>query len=253
MYATVAGRIAETALALPASPVTPPEPASPSPPKAVRFRREDVEAAREQAERLVDDGLFTQAIGLLRSKIEPAAEMLGRGDTLVLALRKHMADVMLLNRDYDEAAQEFADLARRLGRIAGPHHRLVLECRHSEAGAMAGLGRTGEALRKLQALQPHYEKEFGTTSSEVLGLREEIGRLLLVNGRYDLAWARLDELVVDLRRRHGSDHPRTERVQGLLDRLDQIGAEHSEGPPEESSDGGVREDSSGQSFRGGPS
>ncbi|MEU5987615.1 serine/threonine-protein kinase [Spirillospora sp. NPDC047418] len=218
MYAAVAGRIAETALVGPpvTMSLTPPRP-----PRTVRFSREDVAAARAQAEELAGDGLYTQAVELLRSTVGAASEALGADDNLVLALRKDMADVMLFNRDFQHASEEFADLAARLADLAGPLHDLVLDCRHKEAGALAGLGRNHEAVERLRALLPDYESTYGHTSDEAFGLREEIGRLLMVNRRYDTVWPMLRGLLVDLGQFKGEHHPATERVRRLIDRLDQ--------------------------------
>ncbi|MCW2901209.1 MAG: serine/threonine protein kinase [Streptosporangiaceae bacterium] len=101
-------------------------------------------------------------------------------------------------------------------------HPLVLECRHKEAGCLAGLGRTREALAHLQALLPDFERVYGPTGEQTLDLRHEICRLLAVTGRPDLAWPLAAALLIDIRNTYGDDHPETRSVQDLLDKLDQL-------------------------------
>jgi hypothetical protein len=98
----------------------------------------------------------------------------------------------------------------------------VLDCRLKEATCVAGLGRTREALARFEALLPAFERVHSVRSDQTLNLRRTIGQLLAVTGQ---AAARpfLSDLLVDMRNVHGDEHPDTQSVRDLLNKLDQLG------------------------------
>ncbi|MFB7327364.1 hypothetical protein [Streptomyces sp. NPDC056190] len=99
----------------------PPTRAEPSaPPAAAAARlREDIRAARSQANALLKDERFAQAAEVLSSVVESAALALGSDNGEVLDLRTERAAIRFLGGDYRRALPEFDALVDAFPCTAG--------------------------------------------------------------------------------------------------------------------------------------
>jgi eukaryotic-like serine/threonine-protein kinase len=218
MYATVVGRIAETALTGPAVPAGAARTPAPAQGRQISGGA-DVRQVLREADELAEAGRLSQAIELLRGAL--ARDATHTDPRLELGLRHQLAGALFLHRDYAAALPELRDVAQLLADEAGPDHELVLDLRLKEASALAAVGRTREALERLLGLMPDFERTLGATDPHTLNLREEICRLLALTGQLRAARSLAAALLIDVRDHYGDGHSRTRAVQGLLDKLEQ--------------------------------
>lgn len=218
MYASVAGRI--TTSPRPAVPAAPKE--CPTAPRGRQISRDDLTAARKEAEELKAESRFTQAAEILTRIMATAVHAFGAHDPDVVDLRTELAEALYLAGDYRRAAPEYAHLAADLAEHAGPEHSLVLRLRLMEANCHAGAGEIALALDRLERLLAD-EERLGVDEDRLLELRRRIALLELGVGDHPAAARTLRDLLPALRRRYGSTHPSVTQALRLLDRLDAVG------------------------------
>lgn len=181
--------------------------------------RTDIEMAVKDAEELKAEARFSQAAEVLAQVVEPATRAFGAKDSGVLDLRIELADVLFLGGDYRRAAVEFQRLAADLSERSGPEDSLVLRFRLMEANCHAAVGETSLALTQLGRLLAD-ERRFGVDEERILELRRQIGLLELGSGDRVKAGRTLRELLPDLERRYGGEHPNVRKIKEILDNLD---------------------------------
>ncbi len=161
------------------------DPHAAQPPEAVlpEQLREDIKAAYAHSAALLEEERFSQAAEVLAEAIEPAARALGGENRQVLRLRQRRALVQLLGGDYRAALPEFDLLADAFARTAGQTSENARACRAQAARCRAELGRVTEALAELNDVLALVRTVDGDVSEEAVELRENIGRLLLAQGR----------------------------------------------------------------------
>lgn len=183
------------------------------------FSRGDIGPALSQAELLVREARYGQAVEVLKAVLEPAGRVLGARDDDVLKLRGYLADVLFESGDYRNAAPAFGGLHRDLAARYGPRDDRVLHCRRQEATCRALLGDTGQAMSLLRGLLADEEAIYGHREPPVLELRRQIGLLELGAGDTDRAMQTLSGLLHDLVELYGPEHPEAKRVRDSLARL----------------------------------
>lgn len=215
MYATVVGRIAETALVGPQIP-------APRPTPVPRLSTGDLVAARMRAEELAVAGRLSQAIEILTEAVAACAPPAG-DRRLLIALRMDLANARFTARDYPAALDDFEELIPALIAALGPEHRVVLECRYNQALSSAALGWNEIAREQMTDLLGDVRTSLDEHDVLTLELRREIGELLARTGDHERARTDLRALLPDLTAVFGPDHPETLHVQTLLENLDRLG------------------------------
>ena len=212
MYATVAARIAETALA--GSRIPPQGRRTPGP-----VSTSDVVEAKERAEDLAERGRFSQAIEIIQDVLDPAVENLGEGHPLVFALRMHLANTRFAAHDYRRAAPELERVIPELAELLSPDHETVLGCRFNEALCHAALGRHDRALDLMAVLRGDMTRALGATAVLTMELRRQIGEVHIARGDIDDAERVLTGLLPDMLAAFGPDHPEVRELSSLLANL----------------------------------
>ncbi|MGW4047341.1 protein kinase domain-containing protein [Streptomyces sp. NPDC004721] len=199
----------------------PPTRAEPSaPPAAAATRlREDIRAARAQANALLEDERFAQAGEVLSSVIEPAALALGSDNREVLDLRMERAAVRFLGGDYRRALPEFDALARAFSRTAGPTSEKARSCRAQAAHCRAELGQVTVALQEFEAILRQVRAVDSDACDEAIQLRSAIGFLELSEGRLVEARRWLEPLHADMCVVYGPDDEETAEIAEALARI----------------------------------
>ncbi|MEO3748075.1 serine/threonine-protein kinase [Plantactinospora sp. B5E13] len=183
MYADVLGRVLAPA---PASAGPPSEEGRDDRPAARDNRagnagtpigRGDLDQARSEARRLVEQSRHRQAADVLAAVVEPASRALGPLDDDVLSVRLQLAEVLFNGGDYRRAAPAYQRLAADLAQRPGVPVERALDCRRQEAACHALTGQTSLALRQLDELLRDERAEFGDDHERVVELRRQI-RLL---------------------------------------------------------------------------
>ncbi|KAA9375539.1 serine/threonine protein kinase [Microbispora cellulosiformans] len=236
MYAAVVGRVA-TANAAPqvtgnavrepvatgsAAPV--PRPSVPQTPASYGSAQQgsghwppggyDVGRVRRDAGALKGESRYRQAAELLAEAVQSVEP----GGDEGLELRIELADVLFLGGDYRRAAPEFRRLAADLAERRGEDDHLVLRFRLMEANCHAALGDTALALEQMRLLLRD-ERRLRVDEDRILELRRRIGLLELGAGERVRAGRTLGDLLPDLERRYGAEHPAVGKVRELLDGL----------------------------------
>ncbi|GAA0406545.1 hypothetical protein GCM10009541_57080 [Micromonospora gifhornensis] len=202
--------------------VAPPAPpAAPAPPRARRAGRPDAQAgradvrrARDEARRLLGQARYSQAADVLAAAVDVAVTAYGASDPDVLRLRFEYANALFDGGDYRAAAPVFQQLAEEL--TGGSEDELALQCRLKEATCQALTGQTGQALRQLEGLLVEHRRTYGEDDPRTTELRRQIGLLQLGSGQPDDAAQTLGQLLDDLTRLHGPQHPSVREVSDLL-------------------------------------
>ncbi|MEV7968885.1 serine/threonine-protein kinase [Sphaerisporangium sp. NPDC088356] len=212
MYASVVGRVGSPSTPHPepqAEPVRPPMPPPAETPQS------DISLARGHAEALKAESRFSQAAEVLAGLVETSARTLGARHPDAIQIRIELADVLFLGGDYRQAAPVFDALAADLTEREGPESDLVLRCRLMEANCHAAVGETALALAQLGRLLDD-EKRYGVDEDRILELRRQIGLLELGSGSRSQARRTLGDLLPDLERRYGPQHPNVGKVREVL-------------------------------------
>jgi len=178
--------------------------------------RDQVGQARERAGSLARQSRYSQAAEVLETVLEPATQVFGGTDDLVISLRREYATVLFEGGDYRRAAPQFRRLADDLAARPGAEEEPVLRFRLQEATCYALVGDTMRALAQLHDLRADYARAFGADDPRTLELRRQIGLLQLGAGAREEAAATLDGLLADAIRVHGPDHPTVTGVRDLL-------------------------------------
>jgi len=208
MYAGVVGRV-----------LLPPAASSATVSAGNSFSLGEVAKARRQAQRLIRESRYDEALRVLSRISQRAESALGADHSEVLDLRREHADALFKAGDYPAAAAAFRALAQDLARRDSPDADTVLHLRLQEANSHALAGDTGRALRLLDRLLDDQRRIYGKDDERVLELRRQIGLLLYGAGRVDEAVQALQELAADLERLHGHDHEAARNVRALIARL----------------------------------
>lgn len=151
---------------------------------------------------------------MLAAAVDVAVTAYGASDPDVLRLRFEYANALFDGGDYRAAAPVFQQLAEEL--TGGGEDELALQCRLKEATCQALTGQTGQALRQLDGLLVEHRRTYGEDDPRTTELRRQIGLLQLGSGQPDDAAQTLGQLLDDLTRLHGPQHPSVREVSDLL-------------------------------------
>ncbi|GAA2665174.1 hypothetical protein GCM10010400_26520 [Streptomyces aculeolatus] len=203
------------------APAPPPAAGAPLPTE----RQQQWAAARARAGGLAAEGRYSQAAELLEEFLDREAP-----DTTSLLdaphavpMRLQLYGILAKAGSPARARDGFAALGAALRRTRPATDRDVLVCRAGEARALAGLGRTTDALREYDQLLPDLVAALGPAHEKVFDVRYEIAALRAGAGEHRTARALLAGLRDD--QRDGlpvADDPRHAAVQNLLERLDRL-------------------------------
>ncbi|MDX2849235.1 protein kinase [Streptomyces sp. PA03-3a] len=193
--------------------------APPVPPAQALRIREDIRAARAQANALLKEERFTQAAEVLSGVVEPAALTLGSDNGEVLELRMERAAVHFLGGDYRRALPEFDALAGAFSRTAGPTSGEARSCRAQAAHCRAELGQVTVALQEFEAVLRQVRAVDSDASDEAIELRRAIGFLELSEGRLVEARRMLEPLHDDMCVVYGPDDEETVEIAEALARI----------------------------------
>jgi tetratricopeptide (TPR) repeat protein len=196
--------------------------AAPPAPAPARPDTPSVAASVEEAKRLLDAGLITQAVGVLGQAIGTASAALGQQAPVVRALRRQYAATLLADGQYAAALPELQRLAAERAAEAGAADPGVLDARYDAAQCLEHLGRTAEALTEYRALLPYAEQQ--PDPHRPLELRRRIGHLLLAAGERRAARPVLERLLSDAERLYGPLHPLTAEARHTLEWLGRVTA-----------------------------
>lgn len=156
---------------------------------------------------------------MLQDVAAPAGEELGSENPRVLKLRARRAAILVVGGDFRTALPEFDALASAYRRAAGPGSRDALNCLRQAAHCRAELGQVTAALGQFRTVLDQVRSHEGDVSETALDLRQNIGLLLLSEGRPQDAAAVLTPLHDDLHLVYGPDNAETQEVAGILARL----------------------------------
>ncbi|MFD7826473.1 protein kinase [Kitasatospora sp. NPDC059803] len=191
--------------------------------------RAAIKEAYAQADLLLDDERFTQAVEVIGAVVETAASAFGTDSKEVLGLRKQRAAIRFLGGDYRAALPEFEALAAAFGRTAGTASTAARECRAQAARCRAELGQVTEALHELQDVLATVRALDGDVSEEAIDLRHGIAVLLLAQGKVTEALQLLKPLQEDLIMVYG---PEDELALEVAETLARIRLDLNGGAPE---------------------
>jgi tRNA A-37 threonylcarbamoyl transferase component Bud32 len=181
--------------------------------------RNEIKAAIEQSDALLEDERFAQAADVLQAVITPAADALGAESPRVLKLRMRRAAILVLGGDARRALPEFDALAAAYVRTAGSASPDALECRRQAAHCRAELGQATAALKQFRDVYDQVRANEGDASPTALDLRRNIGVLLYSESDPQAAAEVLKPLYQDLCLVYGPDHEDSQEVADLLARL----------------------------------
>lgn len=200
------------------SPGTAPAPTLPET-APVTALRDAMQEAFARSKALLADERFAQAAEVLQAAIGPAAEALGAESPRVLKLRRRRAAILVVGGDVRTALPEFDALASAYRRTAGPGSKEALECLRQAAHCRAELGQVTAALGQFRAVLDQVRAADGDASETALDLRQNIGVLLLSEGKAREAAAVLRPLHDDLCVVFGPDDDSAQEVADILSRL----------------------------------
>ncbi|MFZ3498075.1 protein kinase domain-containing protein [Streptomyces sp. 5.8] len=194
--------------------VIPPRPATPPAPP-----RPDVPAAVEEAKKLLDQGMLTQAVDILGGILPAAAEQHGERSPVVRSLRKQYAATLMDDGQYRRALPEL----RRLSDEFPAGDPQSLRFRYDAAQCLEQLGEPAAALAEYRALLPLFENHYANPDPGLpLEVRRRMAHLLLSLGDRPAAHDTLVRLLFDAERLHGPAHPFSAEVRRTLQWLGQV-------------------------------
>lgn len=194
--------------------VIPPRPATPPAPP-----RPDVPAAVEEAKKLLDQGMLTQAVDILGGILPAAAEQHGEHSPVVRSLRKQYAATLMDDGQYRRALPEL----RRLTEAFPAGDQSSLRFRYDAAQCLEQLGEPAAALAEYRALLPLFENHYANPDPGLpLEVRRRMAHLLLSLGDRPAAHDTLARLLFDADRLHGPAHPFSAEVRRALQWLGQV-------------------------------
>ncbi|MFD9356277.1 protein kinase [Streptomyces sp. NPDC060031] len=190
----------------------PPQPTAPP-------ARPDVPAAVEEAKKLLDQGLLTQAVDILGGILPAAAAQHGEHSPVVRSLRKQYAATLMDDGQYRRALPEL----RRLAEDFPAGDAQSLRFRYDAAQCLEQLGEPAAALAEYRALLPLFENHYANPDPGLpLEVRRRIAHLLLSLGDRPAAHDTLARLLFDAERLHGPAHPFATEVRRTLQWLGQV-------------------------------
>ncbi|MGW0398976.1 protein kinase domain-containing protein [Streptomyces sp. NPDC003002] len=198
----------------PATPTTPPRP--------------DIPGAVDEARKLLDEGLLTQAVDILGGILPAAAAEHGENSPVVRSLRKQYAATLMDDGQYRRALPELRRLAggtspSKTGGELSAGDPQVLRFRYDAAQCLEQLGEPAAALAEYRALLPLFENHYANPDPGLpLEVRRRIAHLLLSLGDRPAAHDTLARLLFDAERLHGPAHPFPAEVRRTLHWLGQV-------------------------------
>jgi eukaryotic-like serine/threonine-protein kinase len=156
---------------------------------------------------------------VLQEVIVSAADALGAESPRVLQLRLRRAAILVIGGALRTALPEFDALARAYHRTEGSASPNALECRRQAAYCRAELGQATAALKQFREVLDQVRARESDVSETALGLRRNIGALLLSEEDTDAAAEVLEPLYQDLCVVYGRDHEDSREVSEMLARL----------------------------------
>lgn len=205
----------DRAAALPAGAVVPPRPSVPPTAPA----KPDIPEAVDQARRLLDQGLLTQAVDILGGILPAAAAEHGEHSPVVRSLRKQYAATLMDDGQYRRALPELRRLADEFP--AGDPQ--ALRFRYDSAQCLEQLGEPAAALAEYRSLLPLFENHYANPDPGLpLEVRRRIAHLQLSLGDRQAAHDTLARLLFDAERLHGPAHPFPAEVRRTLHWLGQV-------------------------------
>lgn len=182
----------------------------------------DVDGARRHAQRLIDEGRFTQAAEILA---EAVAAQTRHGDAeRVQELRLGLASALIPGSDYRRALPECQTLIAELTETRDAADEIVLHCRNQAAICAAEIGDVSTALRDFRSLLADQQRALGSDHDQVLELRRQVGLLEVSSGDVSSARQTLGALERDLHRLRGPRYPDALELGALLAHLRQLGS-----------------------------
>ncbi|GAA1427220.1 serine/threonine protein kinase PkaE [Streptomyces thermospinosisporus] len=178
--------------------------------------REQIREVHAHYVALMEEERYAQAAEVVGEMIEPAARALGSENKAVLRLRTRRAVSRQLAGDHRAALPEFEALADAYARVSGPSSEEALDCRAQAARCRGELGQVTEALAGLHDVLEAVRAVDGDVSETAVELRQDIGMLLLAQGRAADAFGIMEPLHADLCVVFGPDDELTAEVAETL-------------------------------------
>ncbi|WP_068899122.1 serine/threonine-protein kinase [Planomonospora sphaerica] len=177
---------------------------------------DDLRAVRAEAADLVREARYTQAVEVLTEAVGPAGRLLGPESGEVLSLRLELADILFEGGDYRPAASHYRALGDLYARRQAGGGESAFHCRLREARCRAMGGEIRVAIRQLTSLLEDQREAYGDAGLGHFELRRQIGLLQLDAGDNEEAERTLLELMSDIVRLYGADHPQATEIDRLV-------------------------------------
>ncbi|MGW0366399.1 protein kinase domain-containing protein [Streptomyces sp. NPDC002990] len=213
-----------------AAALVPPRPTSPpmTPATPTAPPRPDVPGAVDEARKLLDEGLLTQAVDILGGILPAAVAEHGEHSPVVRSLRKQYAATLMDDGQYRRALPELRRLAGGASQSKGGGEfpagdPQALRFRYDAAQCLEQLGEPAAALAEYRSLLPLFENHYANPDPGLaLEVRRRIAHLLLSLGDRPGAHDTLARLLFDAERLHGPAHPFPAEVRRTLHWLAQV-------------------------------
>jgi hypothetical protein len=193
------------------------------------------EAAR-RASGLYEAGRYREAAALLASALPRATAEHGATAPQVADLRRMHARVLVEDRQYLRAHQEYLQLAHAHAAVRGPDDPEALDSASRAADCLARAGSPAPALAGYREALLGYQRRCAqglpVDPDRMSAVRRRVGELLLELGDPAGAQSVLLPLWHELERRYGPHHPRVAELRGLLAQVSAAGPPQAGfGPP----------------------
>ncbi|MEV0664261.1 protein kinase [Actinomadura luteofluorescens] len=188
---------------------------SPAPSRDVRpLTAEEADRAMEEAQRLVADDQFSQAVDVLTAAIERS----GHDALLAAEVRFGLANVLFLADSHRRALAEFEAAEPTFLATYGEMDRAVLDCRYYMATCRAALGEDTTALASFADLLSHWVPA-GPEDGRAEDMRKQVGVLHARGGRVREAMTTFEELRPAIVLRYGESSPEVREVDAYIAKL----------------------------------
>ncbi|MEZ0091243.1 protein kinase [Streptacidiphilus sp. EB129] len=195
-------------------------PSAPPPRPFAAVPGPDPAEAAERASGLYEARRYGEAAALLAAALPRAAAEHGATASPVRDLRRMHARVLMDDRQYLRARDEFQLLARAYAAERGPDDVEALDCATRAADCLARAGEPAAALAGCREVLAGYERRrsqgLPVDQDRVFRVRQRVGELLVAVHDPAASQALLLPLWHDLERLYGPHHPRVAEVRGLL-------------------------------------
>ncbi|MFD1151912.1 NB-ARC domain-containing protein [Saccharothrix hoggarensis] len=155
------------------------------------------------------------AVAVFREAAEGLAAVAGHGHHDTFIARHNLAYWRAVAGDLDQAIAEFEAGTAEAETALGAGHPTTLTYR-SNTAFWRGVAGDPEAVGDLAALRRVVEAVFGPDHPRVLRIRQQRADLLHRAGRREEAVAELNEVLAEMSRVQGANHPRTREAADLL-------------------------------------